>query len=94
MVPHLPQGETASALAFNQVLRFLGFTIGSAASPALLAAFGGGASGFRSTLLVICGLWVAAGIAVVVLDARRANAAPQVAPGRSDLMRRRRSPRE
>ena len=42
MVPHVPQAETGSAMAFNQVLRYLGFTIGSALSVALMAAYGGG----------------------------------------------------
>jgi len=78
MVPHVPPSETASAMAFNQVLRYLGFTVGSAATPALLALFGAGAEGFRATLGVMCVLWVVAGLGATWLDR------PQVASRRPD----------
>jgi MFS family permease len=71
IVPHVPQTETGSAMAFNQVLRFLGFTIGSAASPALLTALGGGTSGFRRSLAVLTCVWLFTGIGAVAVSRRR-----------------------
>ena len=70
MVPHVPQAETGSAMAFNQVLRYLGFTIGSALSVALVAAYGGGDVGFRATLLTVSAIFVVAATGAVVLDRR------------------------
>ncbi|WP_370038828.1 MFS transporter, partial [Nocardioides sp.] len=58
MVPHVPAAETGSAMAFNQVLRYLGFTAGSAVSVALMAAYGGGATGFERALLTLSGVWL------------------------------------
>lgn len=70
MVPHVPAAETGSAMAFNQVLRYLGFTTGSAVSVALMAAYGGGAGGFERALLTVAGVWVVAALGAVVLDRR------------------------
>ena len=53
MVPHLPRAETGSALAFNQVLRYLGFAAGASLSVTLMDVFGGGAAGFRASLLIL-----------------------------------------
>jgi MFS family permease len=78
MVPHVPQAETGSAMAFNQVLRYLGFTIGSAVSVALMAAYGGGSHGFSATLLTVSSLFVVAAIGAVLLD--RAARPTLVAP--------------
>lgn len=78
MVPYLPQAETGSAMAFNQVLRYLGFTVGSALSVALMAAYGGGSHGFSATLLTVSSLFVVAAVGAVVLD--RAARPPVVAP--------------
>ena len=78
MVPHVPRAETGSAVAFNQVLRYLGFTVGSALSIALVAAYGGGAGGFRAALLTLASVWVVAGVGAVVLD--RATSRPQATP--------------
>ena len=63
-------------MAFDQVLRYLGFTVGSALSIALVAAYGGGAGGFRAALLTLASVWVVAGVGAVVLD--RATPRPQV----------------
>ncbi|WP_341229599.1 MFS transporter [Nocardioides salarius] len=68
MVPHVPRAETGSAVAFNQVLRYLGFTVGSALSVALVAAYGGGDGGFTAALLTLASVWVVAGVGAVVLD--------------------------
>jgi MFS family permease len=72
MVPHVPRAETGSAMAFNQVLRYVGFTVGSAASIALMTAVGGGAgeTGFRGALLVTSSAFVLAAIATVGLQRR------------------------
>lgn len=72
MVPHVPHAETGSAMAFNQVLRYVGFTVGSAASIALMTAIGGGAgeSGFRGALLVTSSAFVLAAVASWVLQRR------------------------
>ncbi|WP_166391078.1 MFS transporter [Nocardioides ochotonae] len=71
MVPHLPAGETGSALAFNQVLRTLGFTVGSALSVTLMHLLGGvGDTGFRGALLVMAVIWVLAALAAWRLDRR------------------------
>jgi MFS family permease len=78
MVPHVPQAETGSAMAFNQVLRYLGFTIGSAVSVALVAAYGGGSHGFRDTLLTVSVLFVVAAAGAILLD--RAARPPVAAP--------------
>ena len=70
MVPHVPAAETGSAMAFNQVLRYLGFTAGSAVSVALMAAYGGGERGFEQALHTIAAVWVVAIVGAVVLDRR------------------------
>ncbi|PJJ57865.1 MFS transporter [Mumia flava] len=58
IVPHVPPSETGSAMAFNQLLRYLGFSVGSAASVALIDVYGGGGAGFRGaalTFAMVCG---------------------------------------
>ncbi|GGO78996.1 MFS transporter [Nocardioides deserti] len=81
MVPHVPAAETGSAMAFNQVLRYVGFSVGSAVSVALMAAIGGGPgeAGFRGTLLAVTGVWVVAALAAARLV--RPNVRPSVRPG-------------
>lgn len=64
MLPHVPRPETGSALALNQVLRYLGFTVGASLSVTLMALFGGGEDGFRASLLILSSTSVlAAGVA-------------------------------
>lgn len=70
IVPLVPASEASSAIAFNQVLRALGFTVGSAVSVALTAAYGGGTDGFRAALLTIATVWVVAGLGAWRLDRR------------------------
>lgn len=73
MVPHLPHGETGSAMALNQVLRSTGFTVGSATAIPLMHVFGGiGDDGFRRTLLLLAGVWVLVAAASAALDTRNA----------------------
>jgi predicted MFS family arabinose efflux permease len=83
MVPHVPAAETSSALAFNQVLRYLGFTVGSAVSPVLMAALGGGGSGFRGALLAVSTVWFMAGVGAALLDRSLVSHGP---PGRGTHM--------
>lgn len=70
IVPHIPQEETGSAMAFNTVLRYLGFCVGSAASVALMAVFGGGNHGFSLTLLTMSGVFALVGVGAWVLTPR------------------------
>ena len=74
LIPHLPAAETGSALALNQLLRFIGMAVGSTVSVVLMAALGDGAAGergFRGSLLVMSGVWV---VVVVCLTAAAARA--------------------
>ena len=64
IVPRLPAAETSSAMAFNQLLRYLGFSVGSALSIALLDVFGADDDALRLTLAVLAGICLAAGLAV------------------------------
>jgi MFS family permease len=63
----LPLAETGSAVAFNMVLRFLGFAAGSALMPALVNVFAGDApptgETFTEVALVAVALWLIAGVA-------------------------------
>lgn len=68
MVPHVPAAETGSAMAFNQVLRYLGFSVGSALSVTLMQVYGGGETGFRDALLTMSSVWLLALAALVVLQ--------------------------
>jgi MFS family permease len=66
IVPHVPPEETGSAMAFNQLLRYLGFSVGSAVTVALLQLYGGHEAAFRSTTLTMAGICLLAGCAVAV----------------------------
>lgn len=70
MMPHLPQRETSSALAVNQLLRYLGITTGSAAGVALFIAYGSGDVGYVRALYTFAALWVVIGGAAAWLDRR------------------------
>lgn len=72
MVPHVPAEETGSALAFNLLLRYLGFAVGSAVTVALLTSYGGDATAFRSTALTLAGICLAAAVFVSVRRPRPA----------------------
>lgn len=71
IVPHVPAAETGSALAFNQLLRYLGFSAGSAASVTVLDSLGGGVTGLRVSLLALAGWCLAAGLASASAPAMR-----------------------
>ena len=69
----LPLAETGSAVAFNMVLRFLGFAAGSALMPALVDLFAGDGpptgETFTEVALVGVSLWVVAGVTSAVTAA-------------------------
>ena len=62
----MPAAETGSAMSFNQLLRYLGFSVGSAASVALLDVYGGHETAFRATTLTMAGICFAAGLGVAI----------------------------
>lgn len=66
IVPHVPASETGSAMAFNQLMRYLGFAVGSAATVALLALHGDDDGAFVATALTLAGLCLLAGVAVTL----------------------------
>jgi len=76
--------ETASAMSFNQVLRYVGYSVGSALAGVILAthtasgAFYPGDSGYTLAGLIGCGMWVITGIVTAVLP-KRAQAPEAVA---------------
>lgn len=76
IVPHVPRAETGSAMAFNQLLRYLGFSVGSAATVALLEVYGGHETAFRATVLTMAGICFLAGAGVAVGGRRAAPATP------------------
>ncbi|TIC88413.1 MFS transporter [Nocardioides sp. GY 10113] len=65
IVPHVPAAETGSALGFNQLLRYLGFSFGSAASVALLHLYGGTEAAFEGALVTLGALSLLAAAASV-----------------------------
>ncbi|TQK69167.1 MULTISPECIES: MFS transporter [unclassified Nocardioides] len=67
IVPNVDTAETGSAMAFNQLLRYLGFSVGSALAVALLQVYGGDAAAFRATGLTMAAICVVAG-ALASLD--------------------------
>lgn len=76
LVPHVPRTETASALSLNQLLRYLGFSVGSALSVALLVVLGDDDRGLRTTLAVFAVLCVGSGLATAVATGRRRAPTP------------------
>lgn len=70
IVPHVPSEETGSAMAFNQLLRYLGFSVGSAVSVVLVEVYGGDDAGLVAALLTMAGLCLAAALAASARDPR------------------------
>ncbi|MDF3312161.1 MFS transporter [Rhodococcus sp. T2V] len=71
IVPHVPAHETGSALAFNLVLRYLGFSAGSAVGVTLMSVYGGGEHGFVWTLITISVVLAVVGVCTSLLSLRR-----------------------
>lgn len=71
LMPHVPAGETGSALAVNQLLRFSGMAVGSTVCVVVMSVLSDGPQpgevGFRNALLVMSGVWVAVVISLVTL---------------------------
>ncbi len=96
IVRSVPQRETGSAMGFYQVVRYVGFSLGSALAAAILAGHttGGqpGVAGYTMVLWVAVGICVMAGGLAWILPARAERAvastpvpvlAPAAAPTRS-----------
>ncbi|WP_377320942.1 MFS transporter [Pimelobacter simplex] len=66
IVPHVPRAETGSALSFNQLLRYLGFSVGSAVTVVLLEVYGGHVTAFRATALTMAGICLVATVVVAL----------------------------
>jgi MFS family permease len=71
IVPHIPPEETGSAMAFNTVLRYLGFSVGSAVSVTLMAVYGGGQHGFVWTLLTVSVVFALVALGAWLLTTRQ-----------------------
>ncbi|MFF1918972.1 MFS transporter [Streptomyces sp. NPDC058221] len=86
LVRAVPPRETGSAMSFNQVLRYIGYAVGSALSAAVLeghthtgAAYPA-SSGYTAVGLLSCGVWLAtAVVAVAVPLLRRGRRTPLTA---------------
>lgn len=78
IVPHVPQEETGSAMAFNMVLRYLGFSVGSAVSVTLMAVYGGGQQGFVWTLVTMAAVFGVVAVGAWLLTTRQR---PPAVPG-------------
>lgn len=74
IVPHVPDSETGSALALNQLLRYLGFATGSAISVVLVQVYGGDGAALVAALLTLAGLCLATAVAASARDPRGAAA--------------------
>jgi hypothetical protein len=77
--------QTSGALGVNQVMCFIGFSVGSALSAAILAAFGGSASalprrfGYDVATLFGAGVWVVTAVMSYLLTGRTRNTMPSPA---------------
>ena len=77
VVRGVPASETGSAMSFNQVLRYVGFSTGSAASAAVLAAHTGpgealpNSGGYTVAAVVGCATWTLTGLVSLVLPKLR-----------------------
>jgi len=77
IVAAVPETETGSAMSFNQVLRYIGYSLGSALSATVLQAHTPagarlpGDSGYTVAALVGVGILALAGVLTLVLPARR-----------------------
>lgn len=95
IVQAVPAQETGSAMGFYQVVRFTGFSLGSALTATLLAAHAGG-DGRPTEGGYIMVLWISAGICVVAaalawfLPARSTRLRPADRAGRSHVAEPRR----
>ncbi|MFE9423609.1 MFS transporter [Kitasatospora sp. NPDC006697] len=81
IVGSVPAREIGSAVSFNQVLRYVGYSTGSALCGAVLQAHTAAGhrlpseDGYRAALLIGCVVWVLIGVATIVLPRRAAAVA-------------------
>ncbi|MGE7434495.1 MFS transporter [Kitasatospora sp. NPDC001175] len=81
IVAAVPADEVGSAVSFNQVLRYVGYSTGSALCGAVLQAHTAPGrllpadSGYRDAALLSCAVWVVIGLVTIVLPRRSAPAA-------------------
>lgn len=79
----VPATETGSATSFKQILRYVGYSVGSALSAVLLQAHTSPGhsyptnAGYTVVGLVSCLLWVLTGAAATVLPLRRTRRSPR-----------------
>ncbi|MFF7636153.1 MFS transporter [Kitasatospora sp. NPDC008050] len=91
IVAAVPADEVGSSVSFNQVLRYVGYSTGSALCGAVLQAHTApgqllpGNDGYRFAALISCAVWVVVGLVTIVLP-RRAAGAAQVAMVDEELM--------
>lgn len=84
IVNAVPRSETGSALSFNQVLRYVGYGLGSALSALILQAHTPAGqelperSGYTVASLIACALWVLVVISATVLPRLRSSASESV----------------
>ena len=84
IVSATPAGETASALALNQVLRTVGYSIGSALAATILTAHTGTRAefpanvGYTDAALVALALCVITAVVSALLPGRRTGPAPRL----------------
>ncbi|MEY9949068.1 MFS transporter [Kitasatospora sp. GAS1066B] len=80
IVSSVPAREVGSAVSFNQVLRYVGYSTGSALCGAVLQAHTAPGQllptndGYRFAALISCAVWVVAGVVTIVLPRRGAVA--------------------
>ena len=86
IVSAVPASETGSAMSFNQVLRYVGYSCGSALSGTILEAHTPAgevlpsAAGYTTAALVGIGVLAVAGVLATVLPARPPRAAEDLVP--------------
>jgi predicted MFS family arabinose efflux permease len=82
----VPSEQTSGALGVNQVMRFIGFSVGSALSATILEAFGGSTNalprrfGYDVATLFGAGVWVATAVLSYVLIGRTPATIPSLTP--------------
>ncbi|WP_368396506.1 MFS transporter [Streptomyces sclerotialus] len=87
IVGAVPPHETGSAMSFNQVVKYIGYSMGSALSAAVLAAHPGGGGlpaedGYRAAALAGCVVWVVTALAGYLLArAQRTTTPPRQVSG-------------
>ncbi|MFF4978321.1 MFS transporter [Streptomyces sp. NPDC001083] len=87
----VPAEETASAMSFNQVLRYVGYSIGSALSAIILQAHSRPGkpfpdpTGYTTAGAVTCAIWLLACLVVLLLSPSRPADPPDEAARRSAL---------